>query len=176
MTFVRSDWARQEHPHHHHQHIQNKITPITDKIIQLICKSFCIHESTPKQSLKVAIVTFSHPSQPTQKQRPQSNPCNLFLSSSSLIGLLLRPLLTLAKVSGLTSDIPQLSVGTTLDRLRHITLLDLRDTSLSIDDWQTKLDARDDVLDSLDILLGSIALLVLTQLAGEEDQTSVVFL
>jgi hypothetical protein len=121
-------------------------------------------------------VTSSHTSQPTQKQRPRSNPCNLFLSSSCLIGLLLRPLLTLAKVSCLTSEIPQLSVGTTLNWLRHITLLDLRDTSLSADDRQTKLDARDNILHGRDILLGSIALLVLTQLAGEEDQTSVVFL
>jgi len=50
---------------------------------------------------------------------------HLFLSSSSLVSLLLRPLLTLAKVPRLASGFSQLLVSTTLNWRWYITLLDL---------------------------------------------------
>ena len=104
--------------------------------------------------------------------RPRRNP--LLLSSSGLISLLLRTLITLALVSVLASRISQLSVCTSLDWCWHLALLDLGNTTDGVDDWKTKLDAGNGVLDGRDILLGSITLLVLTQLAGEEDQAGLV--
>jgi len=97
--------------------------PITSSHLQFIqnmlqiCKAVCIRESTPRQSTIDAHVTLINPVQPAKKQRPLSKPCHLFLSSSSLISLLLRSLLTLADHSSLTSRISQFSVSTTLNRL-----------------------------------------------------------
>lgn len=138
------------------------------------------HEIHLSNSQITAIVTPpSHASQPNKKDqvpatKPRRNP--LLLSSSGLISLLLRPLITLALVSVLASRISQLSVCTSLDWCWQLALLDLRDTTGGVNDWQTKLDAGNGVLGGRDILLGSITLLVLTQLAGEEDQAGLVCL
>jgi hypothetical protein len=136
-------------------------------------QAVCIHGSTPKQSFKVANVALT-PSQPAQKHEPMRKPCPLFFSSSSLISLLSRPLLTLALVSRLASRVSQLSVSTTLNSLGHLALLDLLDLGVGVDDWQTSLNAADQVLSTRNLLLGCIALLVLAELAGEEDEAGLV--
>jgi len=100
--------------------------------------------------------------------------CPLFLSSSGLISLLPRTLLTFSKVSRLTSRISQLSVSTTLNTLWQITLLNLLDLGVGVDDWQTGLNAADQVLSTRNLLLGCIALLVLTEFAGEEYESGLV--
>lgn len=74
----------------------------------------------------------------------------------------------------LASRISQLSVCTSLDWRWQLALLDLGDTGGGVDNWQAKLDAGNRVLGGRDILLGSITLLVLTQLAGEQDQAGLV--
>jgi len=101
---------------------------------------------------------------------------SLFLSSSGLVGLLLCSLFTCALVFRLASRISQLSVSPTLDRLWHLALLDLGESSRSVNDRKTVLDPGDGILDSLNLLLGSVVLLVLTDLAGEKNQTGTVFL
>ena len=118
----------------------------------------------------------THPSKPAQKEKTQSKSCHLFLSSGSLIGLLLRPLLTLASVSCLTSGISQFSVSTTLNWLRQLALLDFLNGSVGVNDRETVPEARDRILNTRDLLLGSITLLVLTKFAGEENETGAVFL
>jgi hypothetical protein len=114
--------------------------------------------------------------QPAKTQRPFRRPCHLFLSSSGLISLLPSSLLTLANQSSFTSRIPQLSVRTSLDSLGQIALLDLADLGSGVDDGKTVLDARNNVLDILNILLGSITGLVFAEFAGEEDETGLVSL
>jgi hypothetical protein len=47
---------------------------------------------------------------------------------------------------------------------------------VNVDNRQTVLEARDCVLGAGNLLLRSITLLVLTNLAGEEDETGAVFL
>ena len=88
-----------------------------------------------------AYVTLINPVLPAKEKKTQSKSCHLFLSSSSLIGLLLRSLFTLAQVLCLTSRIPQLSISTTLDSLGQITLADLLDLLRSVNDWQSSLEA-----------------------------------
>ena len=103
-----------------------------------------------------------------------SKPCHLFLSSSGLISLLLRALLTLSKVSRVASRIPQFSISTTLNSLGHLALLDLLDLGVGMDDGQAVLEAADQVFGSRNLLLGCIALLVLAELSGEEDQAGLI--
>ena len=121
-------------------------------------------------------MTSNHPLQPTQKQRPLSNPCHLFLSRSILIRLLLCPLLPLSPVSRLTSGISELSVGAALNRLGHVALADLLNSSVGVDNGQTLLEARDCLLGAGNLLFGSITLLGLSNLAGKEDEAGTVFL
>lgn len=117
-----------------------------------------------------------HPSSITdvETKGTHEQTCHLFLSSSGLISLLLRPLPTLAQVLRLASRLPQLPVRTSLNRLRHLALLDLPDLRVGVDDGQAKLDAADQVLGTRYLLLGGIALLVLAELAREEDEAGLV--
>jgi len=77
-------------------------------------------------------------------------------------------------VLGITSRISQLSVRTTLDSRWQ--LLDLRETSINVNDWKTVLDALNEVLSGLDILLGRISSLGLAEFAWEQDKAGAVFL
>ena len=120
-------------------------------------------------------MTSNHPLQPTQKQRPLSNPCHLFLSRSILVCLVLCPLLPHSPVSRLTSGISELSVGAALNRLGHIALADLLDGGIGGDNRQTLLEARN-CLGAGNLPLGRVALLRLSNLAGEEDEAGSVFL
>src|SRR6266536_3951605 len=100
-------------------------------------------------------------------------PSRLFLNSSSLISLVLRPLLTLADQSRLASRISQFSISTSLNWRRNIALADLFDLLNNWDDWKSLADTGDNFLGG-NFLLGSIILLVLTDLAGEEDESGTV--
>ena len=113
----------------------------------------------------------------TQRKKSQTlnKPSRLLLSSSSLVSLLPSTLLTLAGIFGLSPRLAQLSVCTTLDSSWHVALLDLGDLRVVWNDWQSELESSDGV-DILDILLGGISVLVLTELAGEEDQSGAVSL
>ncbi len=108
-----------------------------------------------------------------QQRKRANRSCHLFLSSSGLISLLSRTLLTLSEISGLASCVTQLSVCTSLDSLWHITLADLLDGCVGVNDWDPGTD-RCDGLGVLNLLLGSVTLLVLTQLAGEENEAGLV--
>lgn len=76
----------------------------------------------------------------------------------------------------LGSGISQLSVSTTLNSLWQIALADLLNLSVNVDNWKGDLGRGSERLGSGNILLGSIVLLVLTELSWEEDKTGTVSL
>ena len=76
----------------------------------------------------------------------------------------------------LGSGISQLSVSTTLNSLWHIALADLLNLSVNVDNWKGNLGGGSERLGSGNILLGSISLLVLAELAWEKNKTSAVSL
>ena len=76
----------------------------------------------------------------------------------------------------LGSGISQLSVSTTLNSLWKIALADLLNLSVNVDNWKGNLGGGSERLGSGNILLGSISVLVLAELAWEKDKTSAVSL
>lgn len=121
-------------------------------------------------------MTSNHPLQPTQKQRPLSNPCHLFLSRRLLVSLILCSLLPCAPVSGLTPCVSELPVCAAFNGLGQIALANLLDGGVDVDDGQTLLEAGHSLLGTSNLLLGRVTLLLLSGLAGEEDQAGTVLL
>ena len=104
--------------------------------------------------------------------------CPLFLSRSRLVSRILRTLLTLADQSRLASGVPEFPVCTSFHCLWHLALLDEFDVAVGVDDGERKSNALEvlGLLRARNILLAGIVLLMLTDLAGEEDQAGSVLL
>lgn len=134
-------------------------------------KAVCIRESTPKPSLNAAVTSLTNRKSEATKQHLSLNP--LLLGRIGLSSSILRPLRTLAGVSVLGPRIPQLSVRTTLNSRWHVALADLLDLVLYVDDREGELELAGVVGGGRgDILLAGVLLLVLTDLAWEQDQAS----
>jgi hypothetical protein len=103
-------------------------------------------------------------------------PSHLFLGRSSLVSLILRPLLTRTGVSGLAPRVPKLSVGTSLNCSWELALLDLGNGN-GVGNWERSLGALDVVgLDGGDVGSGRVTLLGLASLSWEEDEAGAVSL
>lgn len=101
-------------------------------------------------------------------------PSHLFLGRSSLISLILRPLLARTRVSGLAPRVPKLPVGTSLNGSGDLALLDLGDGN-GVDDRERGLGALDVVgLDGRDVGGRGVTLLGLAGLSWEEDEAGAV--
>lgn len=103
-------------------------------------------------------------------------PSHLFLSRSSLVSLILRPLLTRTGVSSIAPRVSEFSVGTSLNGGWDVALLDLGHGN-SGNAGECGLGALGVVLlGGRDLLLGGVAGLSLASLSWEEDEAGAVSL
>lgn len=125
-----------------------------------------------KNSLRVSTnVTTSKETQRAKTLKHQFPFASLFLSALSL-SLILSTLLTGTLVPGVASGNTQGTVGTTLNSLGHLVLLDLPNSQVGGFDGQDGGDVRG-LVDLGDVGLG-VTLLGSVGLAGQEDQALLV--
>lgn len=112
----------------------------------------------------------------SQQLLPCGRASSLFVLGSLRLGLVLGPLLPLARVALVGALGTELAESTTLDGGGQVGLLDLGDGLVDADEGESGAGGRNALGGGLEVLLGGVALLGLVALLGEQNQAGGVSL